>query len=96
MTPLQFDAAYRPIWDSLQSALDHMEGTPRRRKNISGASPPDRIPASQVAALYRATCEHLALARSREYPSHLIAELEEITQRAHQVCLLYTSPSPRD
>ena len=43
------------------------------------------MPAARVAALYRATCEHLALARSRDYPSHLTAHLEELTQRAHQV-----------
>ena len=85
MTPLQFDTAYRPTWDSLEAALDRLEGAPRRRKTPTGAAPPDPIPASQVAALYRATCEHLALARSREYPSHLVTHLEAITQRAHQV-----------
>lgn len=85
MTPLQFESTYRALWDELEGALDHIEGAPRlRKKGTSKADDGAKRPAARVAALYRATCEHLALARSRDYPSHLTARLEELTQRAHQ------------
>ena len=32
MTPLQFDTAYRPMWDALSTALDRIEGGVRRRR----------------------------------------------------------------
>lgn len=95
MTPLQFEMAYGPLWNELDAALDGIEGSPRIfkkrvRENASSkksggpfAKQPT-VPATRLAALYRATCEHLALARSREYPGHLTARLEELTQRAHQ------------
>ncbi len=85
MTPLQFDTAYRPMWDALEAALDRIEGGVRRRRADAKSPEPPELPATQVAALYRTTCEHLALARSRDYPSHLTTHLEELTQRAHQV-----------
>jgi uncharacterized membrane protein SpoIIM required for sporulation len=89
MTPLQFETTYRTLWDELEAALDHIEGTPKFRKRAKGESAKKvrehgKRPASRVAALYRATCEHLALARSRDYPGHLTARLEGLTARAHQ------------
>jgi uncharacterized membrane protein SpoIIM required for sporulation len=81
MTPLQFESAYRAQWDELARAVAEIEGK---------ASPADGDAAqpldpARVAALYRATCEHLALARSRDYPIHLTERLEDLTQRAHQI-----------
>jgi uncharacterized membrane protein SpoIIM required for sporulation len=35
--------------------------------------------------LYRRTCEHLALARARSYPSYIVDRLERITADAHQL-----------
>ncbi|HEX6706758.1 MAG TPA: stage II sporulation protein M [Albitalea sp.] len=68
MTPLQFEAAHHALWDELEAAL-------------ATSSAPDP---ARVAALYRATCEHLALARSRAYPVHLTGRLESLAQRGHQ------------
>jgi uncharacterized membrane protein SpoIIM required for sporulation len=87
MTPLQFENAYRPVWDELDQALEHVEGAPRTKKDEQGKRRVDKgskRPATRVAALYRATCEHLALARSRDYPTHITARLEALTERAHQ------------
>jgi len=84
MTPLQFEADYHAVWDELDHAVSQLEGSgPRRRRRHD----PDVAPvdAARMAALYRATCEHLALARSRDYPIHLTDRLESLTQRAHQI-----------
>lgn len=88
MTPLQFEAGYGPMWNELDAALTRVEaGRQRRlgglRKPLAPATAaPD---AARLAALYRAACEHLALARSRAYPAHLTSRLEALTQRAHQL-----------
>ena len=82
MTPLQFEARHVAAWQELESALT----PPRQRgwKGWAGRRPPaaDR---ARVAALYRAACEHLAAAEARSYPVWLIARLEALTARAHQL-----------
>lgn len=75
MTPLQFEAQYRPRWSELEAALDRIEGRHAGAAAIDGA---------HIAWLYRGACEQLALARARAYPVHLIEQLEGLTQRAHQ------------
>ena len=88
MTPLQFEADYAPLWNELEAALVHVEAG-RRRGAVSRR--PDPAPeseppeAARLAALYRAACEHLALARSRAYPVRLTSRLDALTQRAHQL-----------
>ena len=91
MTPLQFEARQRARWDELEQSLAALEqgrkaARKSRKKNGQGegASSAPLDPA-RLAALYRAACEDLALARSRAYPVHLMARLEELTQRAHQL-----------
>jgi len=75
MTPLQFEAANTPVWQALEAALDRLEGKPAQRRELAAA---------EVAALYRRSCEHLALARARAYPIHLVQRLDALTERAHQ------------
>ena len=88
MTPLQFEAGYAPVWDELEAALAGLDARPRRfaRKPkadaVAAPAPPD---AARLAQLYRASCEHLALARARAYPAHLTARLDTLTQRAHEL-----------
>lgn len=87
MTPLQFESGYGPVWDELEAALAGLDAGRRpwfRRKSKDGtaAAPPD---AARLAMLYRASCEHLALARARAYPAHLTARLDALTQRAHEL-----------
>ena len=78
MTPLQFEARYGARWDELEAALTRLEGDRKSAKTVSAQDP------ARVAALYRGACEHLALARSRDYPVPLRERLEQLTQRAHQ------------
>ena len=75
MTPLQFEAQHAAAWQELEAAL---ASTTRKR----GAAPADR---ARIAALYRAACEHLAIAESRSYPVWLIERLETLTARGHQL-----------
>jgi uncharacterized membrane protein SpoIIM required for sporulation len=88
MTPLRFEADYGPVWHELEAALDLIEG--RKASGASrwawlrGTQRPTAPDAARVAALYRRSCEHLALARARAYPIGLTDRLETLTQRAHQ------------
>ena len=76
MTPLQFEAQHAAAWQELEAAL-----APTSRKR--GAAP--RRPRRASRALYRAACEHLAIAESRSYPVWLIERLEALTSRGHQL-----------
>jgi uncharacterized membrane protein SpoIIM required for sporulation len=76
MTPLQFEARHAAVWNELEAAL--APSAKQRR----GARAPDR---ARVAALYRAACEHLAIAESRSYPVWLIDRLGVLTARGHQL-----------
>jgi uncharacterized membrane protein SpoIIM required for sporulation len=86
MTPRQFEARYEPAWQELEHALAALDrGRSRRRK--TGPFPTGGVPvtgAARIAQLYRQCCEHLALARERAYPVHLVARLEVLTADAHQ------------
>jgi hypothetical protein len=73
MTPLLFESLYSPTWTELGQLLDRIEGPQR---TADGA---------RLSELYRRSCEHLALARSRAYPIQLTERLESLTERAHQV-----------
>jgi uncharacterized membrane protein SpoIIM required for sporulation len=72
MTPLQFEAAHGPAWAELEALL-----APARRRGA-------RLDAARFARLYRAACEHLAVARARGYPVGMVERLEGLTGLAHQ------------
>ena len=76
MTPLQFEAKHAAVWNELEAALAP------RSKQSRGTRRADR---ARVAALYRAACEHLAIAESRSYPVWLIDRLGSLTARGHQL-----------
>lgn len=75
MSPAHFEAAHAPRWEELERLLDAAEGSGKRRL-WDGA---------RLAALYRRSCEDLALAQARAYPVHLVQRLEAATQRAHRL-----------
>jgi uncharacterized membrane protein SpoIIM required for sporulation len=80
MTPLQFEQLYAAEWTELEAQLRLiLEGKRAARK----AGEPVR--GERVAALYRRACEHLALARARNYPRYLLDRLDRLTSDAHQV-----------
>lgn len=84
MTPLQFETAHDPVWHELEKACAS-PGRRRRRKEVGADTPAEaRTDRARFAELYRATCEHLALAQSRSYPVALVERLEALTALAHQ------------
>ena len=89
MTPRQFEARYEPLWVELERGLEALDkGAGKKpRKLKAGEFRTETTPvagAARVAQLYRQCCEHLALARERAYPVHLVARLETLAARAHQ------------
>ncbi len=72
MTPIDFEAAYAPLWAELEAVI----GAAETRRKFDGA---------RLATLYRRVCEHLALAQARAYPVHLTQRLEGLTQSAHRL-----------
>lgn len=75
VTPLQFEQLYAEEWGELELTLERHASAPSAR-SISGA---------RFTALYRRTCGHLALARSRSYPAHVVDRLEHLTAQCHQL-----------
>lgn len=90
MTPLQFETRQKARWDELEAALTTLGKRPSRKERRAiaggeGTPTPGPVDPARLAALYRAACEDLALARSRAYPVHMTTRLEDLTARAHQV-----------
>ena len=78
MTPLQFEQRHQALWSELEQALAQLQGRlskRERQRDLSG---------ERIAHLYRHACEHLALARARAYPAHMIERLDRLTADAHQ------------
>jgi uncharacterized membrane protein SpoIIM required for sporulation len=81
MTPLQFERRYAPAWQAFEQQLEglaHSGGRLRRHRKRTDPRGPD------FAAAYRQCCEHLALARDRNYPLYLVERLERLTAEGHQ------------
>jgi hypothetical protein len=78
VTPLRFEQLYGEEWSELEAQLASLMkgGRKSRREPVRG---------ERVAELYRRACEHLALARARNYPRYLLDRLDRITADAHQV-----------
>jgi uncharacterized membrane protein SpoIIM required for sporulation len=70
VTPFDFQAANQASWNELESELGREQ---------------HRLDPDKFLALYRLCCEHLALAKSRSFPLHVIERLSSITARAHQI-----------
>ncbi len=87
MTPRQFENQYETLWSELERGLVALDRGSKPRKLKAGEFATAQAPAprgARVAQLYRQSCEHLALARERAYPVHLVARLEALTASAHQ------------
>lgn len=82
MTPLAFEAHYHDEWSELETLVQAVQRRGWRRPQLTE----DEAGASvRMATLYRRACGHLALARARAYPAHLIDRLERVTSEAHQL-----------
>ncbi len=78
MTPVEFERRYGPTWDRLDALLGWLNAGKARITD-------NKWSAEAVPPLYREVCHHLALARDRGYPAFMIARLNGLVQRTHQV-----------
>lgn len=80
MTPLAFERQYVQEWEELEGLVDATRRGGRSTSlQAAGVSP------VRLATLYRRACGHLALARARSYPAHMIDRLDRVTSLAHQL-----------
>ena len=84
MTPLRFEELHSDEWNELAMLLELTGQRRSYRQSMSLMQERDSSP-ERIAALYRRTCEHLALARERAYPAYMVTRLEQLTSEAHQL-----------
>ena len=94
MTPFEFQRLHEPAWRELELACGlrrragalAADGVALAAAGTEPATPgrPAADDRARFAALYRATCEHLELARVRAYPVTLVERLEALTAACHQ------------
>jgi uncharacterized membrane protein SpoIIM required for sporulation len=75
-----FEQRFGPRWDEFARWLN----APRGPKRRSSATPPPDLPAGEVPGRYRELCQHLALARDRQYSAELIERLSRLALSGHQ------------
>lgn len=83
MTALQFEQTYRDEWAELETLLHDLPTSAMERRRARRGHD-DAFHTARLAELYRRACGHLALARGRAYPAHLVDRLERMTALAHQ------------
>jgi uncharacterized membrane protein SpoIIM required for sporulation len=76
-----FEQQHQADWQGFAAQLDVLE----RGKA-------DSLQTQSFAAAYRRLCQHLALAQSRGYSSHLIDRLQHLAMRGHQQFYRHRSP----
>jgi uncharacterized membrane protein SpoIIM required for sporulation len=75
-----FEARHAHEWAAFESWLAARE---RLRKARGGITPAGALPDDAVPAAYRALCQHLALARDRQYSPDLVDRLNQLVLRGH-------------
>jgi uncharacterized membrane protein SpoIIM required for sporulation len=85
-----FEARYRADWLRFEAWLDRDE-KPRKRAAKTDAK--DALPDRELPQAYRRICQHLALARDRQYSPELVDHLNQLALRGHT--LLYGARTRR-
>jgi uncharacterized membrane protein SpoIIM required for sporulation len=75
-----FEARFAPRWDAFEAWLEQAVRIVRPR----GPQPAPPIEPAQLPARYREICQHLALARDRQYTGELIERLSRMALAGHQ------------
>ena len=76
-----FEYQHQAEWQAFTSQLESLERGKADSQQCKG-----------FAASYRRLCQHLALAQSRGYSSHLIEQLQQLVMRGHQQFYRHRSP----
>jgi uncharacterized membrane protein SpoIIM required for sporulation len=80
-----FEARHGADWQRFQTWLDRHEKL--RRREDTAAIDVNVLPDAEVPEAYRRICQHLALARDRQYSPELVDRLNRLALRGHH--LLY-------
>jgi len=91
-----FERAHAPHWARFERWLERRESRPAMRLGRKAADAPedrDPLPDIEVPQGYRRLCQHLALARDREYSPELVDRLNALVLRGHH--LLYGARARR-
>jgi hypothetical protein len=75
-----FEARHAAEWQAFESWLD---ARARLRRARRGTTPVAALPDDEMPAAYRALCQHLALARDRQYSPDLVDRLNQLVLRGH-------------
>jgi len=81
-----FEARYGADWERFETWLDRDEKL-RRRAGPAAPAPAGALPDTEIPQAYRRVCQHLALARDRQYSPELVDRLNQLALRGHH--LLY-------
>lgn len=73
-----FEAKYEARWSAFENTLSRLE------KNTWLKPKKEPVPCSTFPDQYRALCQDLALAKTRNYSPHLVDRLNQLALRAHQ------------
>jgi uncharacterized membrane protein SpoIIM required for sporulation len=85
-----FEARHANDWSRFEAWLDRHD---RRRKGPPAEAAGDVLPDAAVPQTYRRVCQHLALARDRQYSPDLVDRLNRLALRGHH--LLYGARGSR-
>jgi uncharacterized membrane protein SpoIIM required for sporulation len=80
-----FEARYGADWENLEAWLDRHER--ERKRDARHARAANELDDVEVPQAYRRVCQHLALARDRQYSPELVDRLNQLALRGHH--LLY-------
>ena len=75
-----FETRYEAQWAELERLLDATTGSRQGAQATAAGLPADALPKR-----YRALCQHLALARDRQYSPGLVERLNRLVIRGHQM-----------
>ena len=87
-----FEAHHVAGWQRFEAWLDRNDRL-RRREPGAVAEPVDALADAEVPQAYRRVCQHLALARDRQYSPELVDRLNQLALRGHH--LLYGARASR-
>jgi uncharacterized membrane protein SpoIIM required for sporulation len=88
-----FEARHAETWQRLEAWLDRHDTRRRRGDEAPALEPAHPLPSTEVPEAYRRVCQHLALARDRQYSPELVDRLNQLALRGHH--LLYGARARR-
>jgi len=79
MKQQEFETRHATEWDAFSAWLEQSKALRRR-----STAPTEALSPAEVPARYREICQHLALARDRQYSAELIERLSRLALTGHQ------------